>query len=520
MARPTFQDVSDAELRQLNTPAPRTAPTPPPVPLEDAPIPVAPATADPAAAVSGEPVEVLPPVNVQRQPADSPPLNSLAKDAAPSKEMVSIEEAFNKADQEAALEAAKSPEQKEQERIAAEEKAKTAEAAPATPVVEPPVTTAQTDETIAAAEAALKDPATKAARRKDISRLLTSLRAEKTARGELEAKLKEQESKATNPTKVDDAEVAKLRETLQAREDENLKYKRILQLSDDTEVAKRFDAPVKAAEEGIAKVLTGYSLGQPTLDLIAKEGGFAAFSKSGKMLTVPVEQDDPENPGQKKIVRIQKSASEITREWLNNMAPADAEAIREGMREQIAANKQRQKFFEDEGAKAKEFYAQQKTQAVAQTAEQVESAKKIAAEYEGWVAKTEAETPWLKEQAIAADATPDAKKSAEEHNKHVAEVKAFMKKPPATVQEYQTLVYDAAEARHLRRTGPQKDARIKELEAQLARVQGASSTTPKRGSIMATPPSPSAPKEKKFDPMRDDPADRLAADFAKAAAGG
>ncbi len=514
MARPTFQDVSESELRQLNTPAPRTAPAAPVVPLADTSIDLTPT---PTAPASSEPEEVLPPPNVQRQPADSPPLNSLAKDAQPAKELNSLEDAFNDADKRLALEAAKTPEQKEAEAKTAEEAAKAAEA-PATPAAEPAVTTAQTDQTIKDAETALADPSTKAARRKDIQRLLTSLRAEKTARAEYEAKVKELESKPV-PAVADTAELTKLREDAQKLTDENMKYRRIAGLQDDAEVIKRFDEPVKQAEAGIAKVLTGYQLGESTLKLIEKEGGFAAFSKSGKLLHVPVEVDDPDNPGAKKVIRVQKTASEITREWLNGMAPADAEAIREGMREQIAAGKQKAKFFEEEGAKAKEFYASQKTAATAQTAEQAASAKAIADKYENWVKETEAKTEWLKEQAIAADATPEAKKSAEEHNAHVASVKSFLKSPPKTVEEYQQLVYDAAEARHLRRTQPQTQAKIKELEAQIARLQAGSSTTPKRGSILATPAAPSAPKEKKFDPMRDDVGDKLAREFEALARG-
>lgn len=508
MARPQFTDLSPADERELNSPAPRQAAPPPVAPLLETPPPPAP----PVVAI--DPEEVTPPVNVQRQPPDSPPLNSLAKDAAASKDITSLEDAFDKADKDAALESAKTPEQKEAERVAAEASAHVAEA-PMPPVVaEAPVTTAQTDQTIKDVESELANPNLKARDRKRYKELLTSLKAEKTARTEYETRLRELQAKPV-PTAVDTAELTKLREEQGKLADENLKYRRILSLQDDAEVTKRFEEPVKKAEEGIASVLKTYNLGQGTLDLIQKEGGFAAFSKSGKLLALTVEQDDPDNPGQKKTVRIQKSASDITREWLNNMAPADAEVIREGMREQISANKARTAFFEQEGAKAKEYFESQRTAAAAQTTEQAEAAKKISAEYEKWVGETEGKVDWLKEQPIAADAAPEAKKTAEAHNAFVKETKAFLRSSPKTVEEYQKLVYDAAEARHLRRTQPTQQARIKELEAQVARLQGASPTTPRRGSILpGGDGAPAAPKVKKFDPMRDDPTDRLAAEFA------
>ena len=197
---------------------------------------------------------------------------------------------------------------------------------------------------------------------------------------------------------------------------------------------------------------------------------------------------------------------------------ADAEAIRESMREQFRAGRDKDAYIAAETEKAKEYFKQQAETGAKQTEAQQAEAKRIGDEYAKAVGEFETKTDWLKEIAVDAKGTPEAKKAAEEHNKFVGEVKTFLKSPPKTVDEYKQLVFDAAEARHLRRAGASTQGRIKELEAQVARLQASTAVTPRKGSLL--PGGSGAPdvKPKKFDPMRDDPTEKLIADFAASAA--
>lgn len=516
MARPKFEDISDADAKQLIQSAPR-APDKPATPLTE--------QTPPMEVDDGAPN----PTNVQRQPADAAPLDPMRGTAKLAPEIDSLQKGFEEAEARQAADRLKTPEQREAEAAAAQEKKDAEEAAKAAPVDKKddttaaavaPVGTAATDQTITNVEEELKNPHLKARDKKRYTELLSSLKSERTARQEHEAKVKELEAKATAPTKADDAELKKLRDELQATADENLKYKRKFGLESDPEIAKRYDEPVKQAEEGITKILEGYQLGKPTMELIAKEGGFAAFSKSSRLFAFVQEVDDPANPGKKIQQRIQKSAADLTREWLNAMAPGDAEEIRSKMSAQFGARDAKSRFITEESAKASEYFKQKSEAESKQSTEQQAAAKQIADEYNKWTDETSAKTDWMKEQEVPAGATPEQKASIEASNAFAKDVKGFLKKPPATREEYQAMVYDAAEARHLRRTASTKDARIKELEAQVGRLQAGSSTTPKKGSIMPGAPGAGAPaKEKKFDPMKDDVTDNLVRDFEKTLAG-
>lgn len=509
MARPTFSEPTAAELAELNRPAP--APRQAAQPAEnliDAPAPLKP-TAEAPAPVP-EPAEA--PTNVQRQPAESTPLLS-ERGSVLAKEHTNLEAAFDEADKKAALESAKTPEQREEETVAAEAAKSTLPA----PVTEPAITTAETDKTITEVEAELASPNLKNRDRKRYKELLGSLKAEKTARAEYEAKLKEIEARP--PTKTDDSELAKLREEAATAKadaakvaDENLKYRRRYDLESDPTVIERFEKPVKQAEESITKVLAAHELGKPTLDLIEKSGGFAAFSKSGKIFNVTEMVDGV-------ATKVQRTAAELTRSWLDAMAPADAEEVRTAMSEQIRAKAERSRFVQEETSKADEYFKAQRSQGTAQTEAQVAAQKKIAEDFNKWAAEEPEKTEWLKKKEIPSTATPEQKAEIEKENAFIEETRSFLKAPikpdPAVPDsgyaQYRQMVKDAAELRVIKRQAPKADARIKELEAQVARLQGATATTPakKAGSILPGAVSASAPKPKRFDPMKDDLAAKL-----------
>lgn len=290
-------------------------------------------------------------------------------------------------------------------------------------------------------------------------------------------------AKKAPPTQANTEEVERLRAEYQKTQDDLLRYRRLHDIQNDTEFAAKYREPVKQVEATIESTLKAANFGESTLKAIRDAGGFAKFSRSSQMFTV--QEPDPENEG--KTRPVLRSAADISRNWLNVLPVADSEAIKAGIGKQQLLQTEEQAAIQRAQDEAKTYFENQ-SKGQREAAQQADvSARKIAQEFDDWVKKTESETDWMKDREAPSSATAEQKKEVEEYNQFNAQLRASLKKHPATPAEYGQMKLGAAEAHHLRRMNGQKDARIAQLEDEIKKARGAMRTTPKGGSLMAKP---------------------------------
>jgi hypothetical protein len=330
----------------------------------------------------------------------------------------------------------------------------------------------------------------------DTARRIKAILAERdTLRAETEKARKElEEAKKAPATPANNEEVDRLKAEYAKTQEDLLRYRRRYDLDNDPEFATKYREPVKQAEKVIEDTLKKYNFSEGTLKTIAESGGFGAFSTSQKNFTV--QEADPENPG--KFRPVIRTAAELSREWLNSLPVADAEAIRATLGKQSLLRTEETAAIQKAQDEAKTYFETQ-TKAQRDQQEQAKSAhEKNMKEYADWLNKAESETEFLKDKAPPEGATEAQKKAVEEHNEFNAQLRARLKKDPTNAVEYGQLKLEAAEAHHLRRTLGEKDSRIAELEAALQKARGAMRTTPKSGSLLRESSAPA--KEELKDP--------------------
>lgn len=304
--------------------------------------------------------------------------------------------------------------------------------------------------------------------------------AEKTV-GEKEAIIKELQAKAS--TAGGNEELAKMKEALDKTNADLLRYRRRYDLDSDPEIKTKFDEPVIQAENSIKDTLNKYSLGEATLKEIERHGGFAEFSRAGKLFTV--NEPDPNDP--QATVRVQKTAGELVKSWLNAMNPADSEYVRAQMARQFQAKDEKKRFFDQETAQSDKYFKAQEEQRSKQTAEQTASMEKLRKDYGDWADGQIKERDWLKDKEIPTGASAEQKKQIEEHNKFKDQLRTMVRNPPTSSPEkVKEILLGGVEAHHLRRENGSLMAQVKELKAELDKVKNGSRTTPKAGSILSS----------------------------------
>lgn len=310
-------------------------------------------------------------------------------------------------------------------------------------------------------------------------------------------------------------ELAKLREEHEAAQKDLMRYRRLHDIDSDKEFAAKYREPVKQVEASIETTLKKNGLTDPVMEVIRKEGGFAAFSRSQKTFTV----NEPDPDDSTKTIPTSRTAAELSRSWLNSMNPADSELVRASLGKQQLLKEEEKNAIAQAQDEAKTYFEGQ-TAAQRQQAEAAQQKAQAASkEYQDWVAEAKEKTEWLKDRPIPDNATPEQKAEITRHNEFNEQLRARLEKNPANVKEYGELKLEAAEAHHLRRTLGDKDARIAELEAQLSKSKNALRTTPKGGSLLK---SDTAPKETNSNELgkNESPQDRLRSRLRKSMLGG
>lgn len=286
---------------------------------------------------------------------------------------------------------------------------------------------------------------------------------------------------AKAPTPANLEEVTKLREEHAKANEELVKWRHRYEVDNDPQFKAKYDEPVVQAEATIEAVLKQRNFSEGTLKAIKDAGGFAAFSRSSNTYNV-VEKDA--ETGEDKTVAV--TAAQLARNWLNTLPLADAELIRQSLGKQQLLGEEKKHATEKAVSEAKQFtearQAEQTKQQQALAADQEAKAKA----YSDWVKETEGSTEWMKDREIPATATPEQKAEIESHNEFNKQLRARLVAHPKNTAEYQAIMLDAAEAHHMRRESGKQAERIKQLEAELARVKGGTRTTAKGGSLLVT----------------------------------
>lgn len=314
----------------------------------------------------------------------------------------------------------------------------------------------------------------------DTAKRIKAILAERDAARQEAATAKAEYEAAKKAPSTPPEELQKLKTDHETAQAELLRLRRLHEIKNDPEFNAKYDEPVKQVDAAIKDTLKKYGFADGTLKAIEDEGGFAAFSRSGK--TYNVQEQDPENPGQMRAVA--KTAAQLSREWLNGMNIADAEAIKSSLGKQQLLQSEKAAAIQKAQDEAKGYFENQTKAQRDAAALQQESTQKVTREYDEWAKKAEVETDFLKDRVVSETASEAEKSAAAEHNEFNKQLRASLRKHPTTALEYGQLKLEAAESHHLRRAIGERDARIAELESQVKNSKAALRTTPRGGSLL------------------------------------
>lgn len=269
---------------------------------------------------------------------------------------------------------------------------------------------------------------------------------------------------------------------VKAQLDELAMFRRQYQLENSPEIKAQFDAIVEQGEKFIGETLKGYGIAEATVKMIEGEGGFAAFSRSHKTAVVDGET---------------KTYAEIAKDWLNGMNVADAEAIRAKLGEQRNTLDAKKRFIDAEKGKAKEYFTTQSEQYQSSVKAQQEAVQKQREQMDNFYKKATAETEWMKEKEIPANASPEQRKAIEADNRAARDYQKILHATlnVKTIEELLDAALDSVAYHKTRLDLAKANKRIKELEAKESKRKAASATTVKQGSIASPPPKQTRKQE-------------------------
>lgn len=294
----------------------------------------------------------------------------------------------------------------------------------------------------------------------------TKKEAEEKAKklAELEAKLGKEGGSGS--TALDDKVKAQL--------DELAMYRRRYELETDPEVKSKFDDQIAARDTDIIGILKANQAGEALIKAIEAEGGAAKFAKSNKVFKLA----DGSNITAKELFQN-------IRDRLTEGSPADALAFDAALQDQFRLQGEKTRYIEAERAKAKEYFEGREKQAK-------EQSEQLKTKVESWIAKTTSEDPAFKDLEIPANATPEQTKEIKDENIYRKQLRDVLRSSVYTnnPEEYLDIVKDATmlypvkrEAEKAKKALADKDAEIAKLKDELAKVRGASRTTPTNGSL-------------------------------------
>ncbi len=305
------------------------------------------------------------------------------------------------------------------------------------------------------------------------------IEAKQTRLAELEAQLKE--VKPVDP--ATDAAV-------KAQLDELAMYRRQYGLEKDPEVKAKFDTRIESATKPIAEVLKRNGLTDDWLKLISDEGGWVKFAQSSKQVGLA---------DGKKL-----SYAEIADTFLSNLPTMDKRAVELAVMEHLQVTRDKERYFEEEKGKAKEYFTNQEQEQQKRYQAQQEQVKQSVKLIDDWQKQTLQED-WLKEKAIPADASADQKRAIEEDNVYTKQLGQLLQQHLKTTELPKVLdmakeavkYYDERrKTASLTRELAQAKKELSEAKAQVDKIRSSVKSTPKSGSIATQKDSPSQTAQK------------------------
>lgn len=294
-----------------------------------------------------------------------------------------------------------------------------------------------------------------------------------TTKKEAAEKLKELEDlrKKLTEVKTIDPETEK---RVAAQLDELAQYKRRYDLEKDPEVANRFDNRIKSADERIYGMLTKRGAGEALINLIKEEGGWAKFSDSNRV--IPLSGGD------------QKTAAALAEEIISGLPYTEKRSIDAAVTDQIQTKTEKDRFFEEESKKAKDYFAKQEDMTRAQQEEQAKAHNDAKTYVDGFHKDFAEKTDWLQQHEIPATASASEKADLEAQNKLASDVRSAMEKSKQikTLPEIMDLMKQAMSYHHEAFRASRLEAKVKALEARLEQVKSAGQSTKKGGSLASS----------------------------------
>lgn len=296
----------------------------------------------------------------------------------------------------------------------------------------------------------------------------------KTEVTEKATKLAELEKKLGEVKTVD----PKTDENVKKQLDELAMFRRRYDLDKDPEVKTKFDSRVDSAEKSILDILSRRGAGEPMIELIKSEGGWNKFAESGRMISL--------KDGK------QVTAAELADTIVSQLPLSERRAIDAAMIEQTQTKRDKERFFNEEQAKANDFFKKQEDAVQKQRQEQDTQVQAMASTIEKWHKDTVDKTDWLKEREVPANATAEQKAAIVEDNKYTKQLNGLLIKTlnARTVEESLEIALDSVKFYQERREKSRlltENATLKSQltakQAELDKFKGASTTVRKTGSI-------------------------------------
>lgn len=303
-------------------------------------------------------------------------------------------------------------------------------------------------------------------------------------------KLAELEKKLAEVKTVNPETDEKVKKSL----DELAMYRRRYELEKDPEVKTKFDSRVEYAEESIIKALKARAATDPLINLIKEEGGWAKFSDSARLVSIP----DGEG-GTRQV-----PASELAELILGNLPLGERKGIEAAMMEQVQTKRDKERYFKEQQEKATEYFKQREDEAQKGTVEQQKQIEEARKTIDAWQKQVEA-SDWIKDKVIPEGAAEAEKAAIVEHNKYNAQLRSLLNKSIGTkdlngmleIVQDSVRYYDERRATNtLRKENDRLKAELQAKHDEITRFKTGSRAVPKSGSI-STSSTPQTAQERK-----------------------
>jgi hypothetical protein len=290
---------------------------------------------------------------------------------------------------------------------------------------------------------------------------------------EKEARLAELEKQLGEVKSVDPTTNDEIKKQL----DELAMYRRRYELDNDPEVKQKFDSRIEGAEKSIKDIFAKKRGGEAINKIIEEEGGWVKFSESGRKITLT---------GGEEI-----TAAELAEKIREELPLSERRAIDAAEIEQAATAREKQRYFEEQSAKAKEYFTARETESKAAQEKQAQVTKELQDKINTWQNKFLTEQEFFKEEPTDG-LTGDKLAEAQDRNKHVKQLKQVLQKNMAVNDLDGTLnviaesvLYHEERRQHAEAIKKVQllEAQLKERQAEIDKFKRASSTTPKSGSL-------------------------------------